>query len=123
LIGEAAKQIDMAAYVLTDRAVVEALREASGRGVKVRIWRDAGEAARLSDLDVEAQLGRRPEGLELRSSASGCELMLLKGCCVDHRLLRTGSANFSRSAFSTRATNAAMNRSCNSSGMFAIAAL
>ena len=47
LIGEAAKQIDMAAYVLTDSAVIGALREASERGVKVRIWRDAnmsGEA-------------------------------------------------------------------------------
>ena len=32
LIGEAAKQIDMTAYVLTDRAVVEALREAAARG-------------------------------------------------------------------------------------------
>ncbi len=28
LIGEAAKRIDMAAYVLTDRAVIEALRSA-----------------------------------------------------------------------------------------------
>ena len=43
--------------MLTDRAVVEALREAAARGVKVRIWRDASEAARLSEFDVEAQLG------------------------------------------------------------------
>ena len=97
LIREAAKQIDMAAYVLTDSAVIEALREASARGVKVRVWRDAGEAARLSEFDVEAQLGGRVQGLELRSSAPGGELMHLKGYCVDHRLLRTGSANFSRS--------------------------
>jgi phosphatidylserine/phosphatidylglycerophosphate/cardiolipin synthase-like enzyme len=97
LIREAAQQIDMAAYVLTDRAVIEALREASARGVKVRIWRDASEAARLNEFDVEAQLGGRVQGLELRSSAPGGELMHLKGYCVDHRLLRTGSANFSRS--------------------------
>jgi hypothetical protein len=32
LIGEAAKQIDMAAYVLTDSAVIEALRKAAVRG-------------------------------------------------------------------------------------------
>jgi len=31
--------------------------QASERGVKVRIWRDVNEAARLSDFDVEAQLG------------------------------------------------------------------
>jgi phosphatidylserine/phosphatidylglycerophosphate/cardiolipin synthase-like enzyme len=97
LIGEAAKQIDMAAYVLTDSAVIEALRAAAERGVTVRIWRDANMAAKVGDLDVEAQLGGRPQGLELRSKAPGGELMHLKGYCVDHRLLRTGSANFSRS--------------------------
>ncbi len=57
LIREAARQIDMAAYVLTDSAVIEALRDASGRGVKVRIWRDASEAAKVGDYDVEAQVG------------------------------------------------------------------
>jgi phosphatidylserine/phosphatidylglycerophosphate/cardiolipin synthase-like enzyme len=97
LLREAAKQIDMAAYVLTDSAVIEALREAAGPGVKVRVWREASEAARLSELDVEAQLGGRVQGLELRSSAPRGELMHLKGYCVDYRLLRTGSANFSRS--------------------------
>jgi hypothetical protein len=61
--------------------------------VKVRIWRDASEAARLSEFDVEAQLGGRVQGLELRSSAPGGELMHLKGYCIDHRLLRTDSAN------------------------------
>jgi hypothetical protein len=35
----------MAAYLLTDRAVIEALREASARGMKVRIWR-GGELMR-----------------------------------------------------------------------------
>jgi phosphatidylserine/phosphatidylglycerophosphate/cardiolipin synthase-like enzyme len=86
LLREAAKQIDMAAYVLTDRSVVEALREAAGRGVKVRVWRDASEAARLSEFDLAAQLGGRVQGLELRSSAPGGELMHLKGYCVAHRL-------------------------------------
>ena len=102
LIREAAKQIDMAAYLLTDSAVVEALREVAVRGVKVRIWLDASEAARLSEFDVEAQLGGRLRGLELRSSALGGELMHLKGYCVNHRLLRTGSANFSRSGETRR---------------------
>jgi phosphatidylserine/phosphatidylglycerophosphate/cardiolipin synthase-like enzyme len=97
LIGEAEKQIDMAAYVLTDRAVVEALRQAAARGVKVRIWRDANMAAKVGDYDVEAQLGGRVPGIELRSKSPGGELMHLKDYCVDHRLLRTGSANFSRS--------------------------
>ncbi|HEY1862891.1 MAG TPA: phospholipase D-like domain-containing protein [Roseiarcus sp.] len=97
LIGQARKQIDMAAYVLTDRAVIRALREAAGRGVKVRIWRDANMAAKVGDYDVEAQLSDQVQGMELRSNAPGGELMHLKDYCVDHRLLRTGSANFSRS--------------------------
>jgi phosphatidylserine/phosphatidylglycerophosphate/cardiolipin synthase-like enzyme len=65
--------------------------------VKVRIWRDASEAARLNEFDVEAQLRAQVRGLELPSSAPGAELMHLKGYCVNHRVLRTGSANFSRS--------------------------
>ena len=97
LIREAGKQIDMAAYVLTDRAVIEALREAAGRGVTVRIWRDASMAEKVQDYDVAAQLGGGIHGLEIRSKSPGGELMHLKGYCVDHRLLRTGSANFSRS--------------------------
>jgi phosphatidylserine/phosphatidylglycerophosphate/cardiolipin synthase-like enzyme len=96
LIREATKQIDMAAYVLTDRSVIGALCEAAGRGAKVRIWRDAKMAAEVGDYDVEAQLGGRVQGLEIRSN-SGDEVMHLKGYCIDHRLLRTGSANFSRS--------------------------
>jgi hypothetical protein len=46
LIREAAKQIEMAAYVLTDSAVIEALREASARGLRYESdatrakWRD-----------------------------------------------------------------------------------
>ena len=94
-IGEAAKQIDMATYVLTDSAVIDALRTASARGVKVRIWRDVNMAAKVGDFDVQAQLGGRVQGLELRSNAPGGELMHLKGYCVDHRLPHTGSANIS----------------------------
>jgi phosphatidylserine/phosphatidylglycerophosphate/cardiolipin synthase-like enzyme len=96
LIREAAKQIDMAAYVLTDRAVIEELRDAARRGVKVRVWRGASMAERVGDVDIEAQLGGKVQGLDIRSKEGG-ELMHLKSYCVDHRLLRTGSANFSRS--------------------------
>ena len=70
--------------MLTDRAVIEALRDAAQRGVKVRIWRDASEAARLSDYDVEAQLGGQVQGIELRSSAPGGELMQLFGAAAAH---------------------------------------
>ena len=94
LIGEAAKQIDMAAYVLTDSAVIDALRTASARGVKVRIWRDVNMAAKVGDFDVQAQLGGRVQGLELRSNAPGGELMHLKAIAWII-VFPTGSANIS----------------------------
>lgn len=49
------------------------------------------------DFYVEAQLGGNVEDLKILLSVPGGELMPLKGYCVDHWLLRTGSANFSRS--------------------------
>jgi hypothetical protein len=73
--------------VPTDRAGVDALREAAARGVKVRVWRDASMAEKVGDVDVEAQLGGRGLGLEIRLSAPGGQLMHLKGFCVDHRSL------------------------------------
>jgi hypothetical protein len=48
-------------------------------------------AAKVGDFDVEAQFGGRVQGLEVRSNPPGGDLMHLKGYCVDHRLLRTGS--------------------------------
>jgi PLD-like domain len=86
-----------AAYVLTDRAVIEALRQAAARGVKVRIWRDPGMALRVGEAEVQAQLAGRLQGIEIRPNPPGDELMHLKGYCVDHRLLRTSSASLSPS--------------------------
>jgi phosphatidylserine/phosphatidylglycerophosphate/cardiolipin synthase-like enzyme len=86
-----------ARYVLTDRAVIEALRQAAARGVNVRIWRDPGMAVRVGEADVRAQLAGRLQGIEIRPNPPGDELMHLKGYCVDRRLLRTGSASLSPS--------------------------
>lgn len=66
--------------------------------MKVRIWRDASEAARLSEFDIEARLGTRPQGLEIRSKKSAWRRTHApKGLLRRSSLLRTGSANFSRS--------------------------
>ena len=54
------------------------------------------EEKKRSEFDVTAQLGGPVQGLEIRSKAPGSELTHLKSYCVDNRLLRTGSANFSR---------------------------
>jgi phosphatidylserine/phosphatidylglycerophosphate/cardiolipin synthase-like enzyme len=95
-IDQAGDTIDVAAYVMTDRAIVEALKLAGERGVRVRLWRDAEMAAELSVPDVVSLLANDHPGLEVRDKPRG-ELMHLKGFCIDGRVLRTGSANFSRS--------------------------
>jgi phosphatidylserine/phosphatidylglycerophosphate/cardiolipin synthase-like enzyme len=46
LIDSAAREIDMAAYVLTDWPVMQALTRAADRGVKVRIYLDGNSACR-----------------------------------------------------------------------------
>jgi phosphatidylserine/phosphatidylglycerophosphate/cardiolipin synthase-like enzyme len=45
LIDRAEHEIDMAAYVLTDWAVMQALTRAAGRGVRVRIYLDGTQLA------------------------------------------------------------------------------
>jgi phosphatidylserine/phosphatidylglycerophosphate/cardiolipin synthase-like enzyme len=45
LIDSASRQIDMAAYVLTDWPVIEALTRAADRGVQVRIYLDGRQLA------------------------------------------------------------------------------
>jgi phosphatidylserine/phosphatidylglycerophosphate/cardiolipin synthase-like enzyme len=103
LIGSAQASIDVAAYVLTDFAVASALREAGARGARVRIWRDAEMAEKTASVfDFEAELDGA-QGLQARIKPAGA-LMHLKGYCVDGRVLRTGSANFSRSGL-TRQDN------------------
>jgi phosphatidylserine/phosphatidylglycerophosphate/cardiolipin synthase-like enzyme len=45
LIDRAEHEIDMAAYVLTDRPILQALTRAADRGVKVRIYLDGTQLA------------------------------------------------------------------------------
>ena len=71
LIDRAKKSIDMAAYVLTDWAVIQALTKAADRGVaslsgRRPIWRARSQAAlsRLEECDAwhpnQGQAARRP---------------------------------------------------------------
>ncbi len=94
LIASAQNSIDMAAYVLSDRAVVEALGRAAMRGVRVRVYLDGEQMTRAQDL--MARLAATPN-VELRSKRRAFEAMHLKSYVVDHRTLRSGSANFSAS--------------------------
>jgi len=93
LIDSAGETIDMAAYVLTDWAVIDALADAAERGVKVRVWRESSTAGYSDEAEI-AKLAAA--GAELRVKPPG-DLMHLKSYCVDGQILRTGAANFSAS--------------------------
>lgn len=97
-LARARTSIDMAAYVLTDRGVIDALAEAAHRGVKVRVYLDADDSARPKDKTADAlsALGAT-SGVAIRRKAPGRDSMHLKSYLVDRRTLRTGSANFSYS--------------------------
>ena len=101
LLDGARVSIDMAAYVLTDRAVIDALQRAGRRGVTVRVWRDSGMAEKVGDADVAAVIAPDEPRVTLREKAPG-PLMHLKGYCIDGAVLRTGSANFSHSGLTAQ---------------------
>jgi phosphatidylserine/phosphatidylglycerophosphate/cardiolipin synthase-like enzyme len=92
LIAGAKKSIDMAAYVLTDRALTTALGQAAMRGVHVRVYLDGEEMGRAQDA-IE-RIANAPN-VELRRKGRSRDLMHLKSYQVDGLVLRSGSANFS----------------------------
>lgn len=88
LLRAARAKIDLAAYVLTDWPIIDALIDARRRGVVVRVVLDPGQA---SDLDRLREMSQ-----SLRTSLPG-PFMHLKSYSIDDVLLRTGSANFTAS--------------------------
>ena len=94
LIGTSRRSIDIAAYVLTDVPVIEALTAAAGRGVSVRVYREPEtREAHGAVAEALAKLAAAPH-VEMRSKDHG-PLMHLKSYLVDGRVLRGGAANFS----------------------------
>lgn len=96
LLAGARRAIDMAAYVLTNRAVIAALREAAQRGVRVRLYLDPDQRRdrRPDPMSALSLLIAEPN-VETRYKAQADEMMHLKAFQVDGRVLRTGSTNFS----------------------------
>jgi phosphatidylserine/phosphatidylglycerophosphate/cardiolipin synthase-like enzyme len=88
LLRSARAKIDMAAYSLTDWAVVDALIDADRRGVTVRIVLDPTQRHAFDRL-------RAIKG-NVRIKAAG-DLLHLKSYSIDGASLRSGSANFSAS--------------------------
>ena len=96
LIDPAEREIDMAAYVLTDWPILQALTRAADRGVKVRIYLDGTQLAEREPAKVFNDLAETP-GVEITIKRKSSDLMHLKSYQIDGRLLRTGAANFSAS--------------------------
>ncbi|MGH6869170.1 MAG: phospholipase D-like domain-containing protein [Methylocella sp.] len=96
LIDRAEQNIDMAAYVLTDRSVMRALIRAARRGVKIRIYMDGGRIGEREPTPLFRKLVATPE-IDVRFKRARSPYMHLKSYQIDGRWLRTGAANFSES--------------------------
>jgi phosphatidylserine/phosphatidylglycerophosphate/cardiolipin synthase-like enzyme len=93
-IGRAELSIDMAAYVLSDPRIIEALTVAAERGVLIRLYLDKSQFAEHGPTRgglVEALLAH--PNVVARVKGEGV-LMHLKAYAVDGAVLRTGSGNF-----------------------------
>lgn len=101
-IGRAQLSIDMAAYVLSDPQVIEALINAAERGVIIRLYFDKSQFAEHGPTRgglIEALLAH--PNVAARVKGEGV-LMHLKAYAIDGEVLRTGSGNFSRSGLAAQ---------------------
>ena len=120
LIGRATRRLDMAAYVLTDHAIIGALEAAARRGVRLRLYLDP-EQNGARDTAPGGRLGEllRLPGVEARAKNPAGDLMHLKSYQVDGRWLRTGSANFSLSGEQRQDNDIVVIESVDAAGAFA----
>jgi phosphatidylserine/phosphatidylglycerophosphate/cardiolipin synthase-like enzyme len=105
-IGRARLSIDIAAYVLSDPRIAEALIDAAERGVVVRLYLDRSQFAEHGPTRggvIEALLAH--PNVAARVKGEGV-LMHLKAYAVDAEMLRTGSGNFSRSGLASQDNDA-----------------
>ena len=102
-IDNAGASIDMAAYVLSDASVIEALRDAADRGVTIRLYLDKGQvlAARPPQWRPDRATSRLSQRFRAHQGARRADGHL-KAYAVDGKRLRTGSGNFSRSGLSAQ---------------------
>jgi phosphatidylserine/phosphatidylglycerophosphate/cardiolipin synthase-like enzyme len=96
LIDTAKHEIDFAAYVLTDWPVMQALKRAADRGVRVHIYLDGTQLADREPTKAFEDLAHT-YGVEIRVKRENSAFMHLKSYEIDGQLLRTGAANFSAS--------------------------
>ncbi len=97
LLRSATRSIDVAAYLLTDIALIDALVDAAGRGVRVRLYLDGEQEASGPGFAGRVRGLAGAQRIEVRLKPPRMEIMHLKSYCVDGKVLRTGSANFTLS--------------------------
>ena len=95
LIAGAKERIDMAAYVLSDERIIEALSAAAERGVKIRLYLDPEQFRRIAGANMNMVALVNQPNVSARIKAEQNDMMHMKSFAVDGRWLRTGSANFS----------------------------
>ena len=109
----AQKSVDIAMYAFTDRRLADELLRLARRGVSIRIYRDGEQyeqeqrnARHYGDQTSSDEL-RGERNIQVRvKAASRRDLMHLKAYAVDARLLRDGSANWSRAGEQSQDNNA-----------------
>jgi len=94
-IAGARRTIDVEMYVLSDPLVLDELRQAAARGLRVRVLLDPGQLQNLQSLatlraaSIQARLYHAPPGTKLHAKLG----------IFDHSLVVFGSCNWSRSGF------------------------
>ena len=112
-LGEAQRRVDIAMYAFTDRRLADELLRLARRGVSIRIYRDGEQyeqeernARHYGDQTSSDEL-RGERNIQVRvKAASRRDLMHPKAYVVDARLLRDGSANWSRAGEQSQDNNA-----------------
>jgi phosphatidylserine/phosphatidylglycerophosphate/cardiolipin synthase-like enzyme len=117
LIDRAQHEIDMAAYVLTDWPILQALTRAADRGVAIRIYLDGAQLAEREPAKVFFDLSETPD-VEIRIKHKSSAPMHLKSYQIDGRLLRTGAANFSASGLKRQDTDLIIIESADAAAAF-----
>jgi len=94
LLRSATRSIDLAAYLLTDTPLIEALAEAALHGARVRIYLDGEQESSGPGFAGRVRGMPGAQRIQVRVKPPRAEIMHLKSYVVDGRVLRTGSANF-----------------------------
>ena len=112
-LGNARQRVDVAMYSFTDRRLAEVINELAARQVEIRVYRDQEQfqdeeraAVRFGERSTTQLFRGRPTIRVRVKQGSVRDLMHEKAFCIDGRMLREGSANWSRSGLLVQDNNA-----------------